>query len=292
MPKLIFNKIYVIQSLDKNEEQTGKLIYDEVIKVRTKYSDKCDAEFILVNNRHDLENSLIKINEDCLNGVKPIIHLEIHGNENGDGLTLENNEYIGYSELCNSLTKININSGNNLFLTLAVCHGAWIMQNIKLDKPAPFVGVIGSFEKIGNIDLYIRYSEFYSEFLINFDFDKSFDILQKVNKKIPNTYRVLDSVELFKNVYKNYLQENTSEEGIKKRLSQIYYEKEHFEKIKLLINSKLKKFFFEIAFKIYIQRTRQEYFRKHSEIFFMIDKYPNNRERFEVPYTYKELFKI
>lgn len=70
--------------------------------------------------------------------MKPIFHFEIHGVKDKTGLVLKNDDLISYSELTNMLSQVNQAIGNNLFLTLSVCHGAFLLGNVKIDKPAPF----------------------------------------------------------------------------------------------------------------------------------------------------------
>lgn len=287
MNKLNFNKVFVIESLD-DKFKTGKLLFDEVISIRCKFAD-IKSDFISVNSAKELENKLLSIKEECnQNNIKPIIHFEIHGKSDGLGLVLKNNNYISYLDLTELLRKINIACQNNLFITLAVCHGAWIMQNVLLSKPCPFVGIIGSFETILNKDLYLRYTEFYSEFLLSFDFEKSFRILKNVNNDIPSSYRVLNTKDLFIESYTDYINKDTSDEGIKQRLKTIY-DGTGGTMIPTHSN-KVKKFLFDICFTEILKATKQEFYEKHSKHFFMIDSYAINRERFNIPLNYKSLF--
>jgi len=203
-----------------------------------------------------------------------MIHFEIHGNENG--LELISGEFIKWIELYKNLIEINSIIGNNLFITLAVCKGAYLMELIKLVNPAPFWGFIGSFDKIKSEDLLIRYNEFYLELLNSFNVNKAFNKLQNANSSFPSTYRFINSEVTFKEVYANYIKEKTSPEGLKERVKQVMVD----ENLKFSYRAEKRRF--EKEFKKKVLKTKNEYYKKHSEIFFMIDKFPNNRKRFNV----------
>ncbi|MBJ6368136.1 hypothetical protein [Snuella sedimenti] len=272
-----FNKIFVIESLDSTEEkETGKELYDDLLRWKEiQLGAPFKAELIQVKNRIQFFESLKKIKNECKNNsVYPIIHFEIHGNKSG--LSLVSNEFIEWIELYKNLITINSIIGNNLFLTLAVCKGAYLMELIKLANPAPFWGFIGSFDKINSEDILIRYNEFYKEFLDSFNISKAFYKLQNANSQFPSTYRFINSETTFKEVYTNYLKENTSQEGLKKRVKQVQVDE------KLKFNSRPDKRRFEKDFKKRVLATKNDYYQKHSKIFFMIDKFPENRERFNI----------
>ena len=144
-----FNKIYVIESLDsKVERQTGKELYEDLLKWKEfEFEGKLETELIQIQDRNDFFASFERIKGECLNFKRiPILHLEIHGNNNG--LVLQSGEIINWIELYEYLISINFIIGNNLFLTLAVCYGANIISIIRPNKPAPFYGFIGSFREI------------------------------------------------------------------------------------------------------------------------------------------------
>src|SRR5690606_14878167 len=86
-----FNRVYVIQSLDKKDgdDLTGQQLYDEVLQYfNSVYPDK-DAKIFNIDTPSELFDRLEEIKKDCeVNGIKPIIHFEIHGLKNRTGLSL------------------------------------------------------------------------------------------------------------------------------------------------------------------------------------------------------------
>ncbi len=278
MSSFTFNKLYVIESLQIGDKLTGTELYNDLLKWKEfEHDGKFKAELLTINNKAEFFNLLNSIKQECVEQkCFPMIHLEIHGSSEHDGLVLKSKELVSWNDIYESLIEINSIIGNNLFLTLAVCHGAYLMQLIKLDKPAPFWGFIGSFDSIKVSDLMIRYYEFYKEFFNSFNLNLAFYKLRISNPDIPSTYKFISSEETFKIVYNNYLKENTSEKGIEERKKQVRKD----EKL-IFVNRKHRRNF-EKKFAKEIRNTRDKYYKKHSKIFFMLEKFPKNRKRFNV----------
>jgi len=275
--KFRFNKLYIIESLELNEKKTGTELHDDLIRWKVFDNDKLSTELIIVNSKKCFFSTLKKIQEECATEDKyPMIHFEIHGSENQDGLILNSGELIKWMELYDDLVSLNKKIGNNLFITMAVCHGAFLMELIKIDKPAPYWGIIGSFDKIETNDLLIRYNQFYDEFFTSFDLEKSIERLKKANKEIPAKYRYINSEETFEKVYNDYLEEKFSNEAIKKRANDTIKEEN------LNIEGRSEKRKFERQFKKQLEASKKSYFKKHHDIFFMINEFPVNKNRFKV----------
>lgn len=275
-----FNSIYVIESLDpKKEKETGRELYEDLLRWKQfQLGDPFTANFIQVENKAAFFECLENIISECENSGKfPMIHFEIHGNENGLGLVSD--EFVQWLELYEILTKINSIVGNNLFITLAVCKGAYLMQLIKLFKPAPFWGFIGSFEKINSQDILIRYNEFYLELLDSFNINTAFKRLQDANSSFPSTYRFINSEHTFKKVYVDYFREKTSGKGLKERAKEVQVDED------LEFINRAGRRTFEKKFKKIVGMTKNQFYKEHSKIFFMMDKFPENRERFNLKST-------
>jgi hypothetical protein len=275
-----FNKVYVIESLDDSKEKlTGKELYDDLLRWKEYQIADFKAEYISVDNKTDFLKTLETIKDDCTTkGHYPILHFEIHGSSDTTGLVLKSGELVTWNELYQDLVAINSIIGNNLFITLAVCHGGFIMQLIKIENPAPYWGFIGSFEEIKVSDLLIRYNEFYDVFLRSFDLNEAVKKLHEANPSVPSTYRFINSEETFKNINRKYFNEKFSEEQIKLRFEDGL--KQNNWNIK---DNNLKQQF-RIKFRTELLKTKKEFFEKHKKIFFMLGNFPENENRFRVKY--------
>lgn len=281
-----FNKIYVIESLNDNEHKTGQDLYNDIIRWKQiSNNDKFICEYKPINSKKEYKTLMSQIEKECANGILPILHFEIHGFSDKSGLSLNNREPITYLELTEDLSKINIKTGNNLFLTLAVCHGAYLLGAIKISEPAPYLSFIGSFDTLFNDDILYRYSEFYSDFLTNFDLFSSLKIFFEANQIEDNKFSFIDTEETFRTVYKNYLIENTSKKGIQKRI------KDSILQNNLSFSCRQEKRKFGRDFEKQVNKTKQEYYTEHKDLFFMIKDFPENEERFKLPKNYMGILK-
>ncbi|QHI38331.1 hypothetical protein IMCC3317_37220 [Kordia antarctica] len=282
-----FNKIYIIESLNVKDIKTGTLLKNDVLRWK-KFNENHPVKTKLYSpsKRKEFFQVLDLIKSICIkNKTYPIIHFEIHGSNDKKGLILNSGDMITWEELIIKLREINIIIANNLFFTMAVCYGAYLFKAVELELPAPFCGMIGSEEAITTDDLMIRYQEFYNELLNNLNITKAYKALKKANTNMHNTYRFIDSSQAFKIIYRNYFKENTSDEAIKERLIQVKKD----EKLEFKNRQSERKY--NRGFKKILLQTRQRYYSEHSETFFMIDKVPSHRTRFNVPKSYTTLIK-
>lgn len=116
---------------------------------------------------------------------------------------------ISWEELCENFREINIIIENNLFITLAVCEGAYLMKTINPDLRAPFWGFLGSFKELEANDLAIRYENFYDEFLSSFDIDEAFRKLEIAYPDLPSSYQVINSEHVLLMFLKNIIEQNS-----------------------------------------------------------------------------------
>jgi len=275
-----FNKVYVIESLDVTKEKlTGKELYDDLLRWKESQITDFKAEYIPVDNKTDFLKTLETIKDDCLTkGQYPILHFEIHGSSDTTGLVLKSGELVAWNELYQDLVALNSIIGNNLFITLAVCHGGYIMQLIKINKSAPYWGFIGSFDEIKVSDLLIRYNEFYDVFLRNYDLNEAIKKLHEANPTVLSTYHFINSEDTFKNINRKYFREKFSEEQIKLRFEDGLKQNNLNIKDRNLENQ------YKIKFRTELLKSKKDYFEKHKRIFFMFDNFPDNEKRFQVKY--------
>ena len=275
-----FNKIFVIESLELTDRKTGAELYDDIIYKLGKYGDGTfTTEFVDLENYLQYEELMTRIAVECGRGVNPILHFEIHGSELG--LVLKNGDLVPFPILAMHLSVINRGCKNNLFLTLAICHGAMIGFSVKLNLPAPFLGFIGSYDEIYDLDILLRYTEFYQEFLINRDFERAFEIFVKCNIIEENKFHLIDTYDLFVKVYKDYSKKNQLPSQLKERAKMALKEEKFVNR-----HDKRKK---EREFIKAVKRSRQKFYLEHSKTFFMLDLYPENIKRFPLPDNYSKM---
>lgn len=280
-----FNKIYVIESL-QDERQTGQELYDDIINRRSYNQSALDTEYVQVLSLEDWSFTIKRIIQEVKDDqVIPILHLELHGSSNHDGLVLAKGDLIPWSDFVSDMRCINIETQNNLFITMGVCFGMEILFHTSLGEPSPFFGIIASLYALQNSDILIRYSEFYNEFLQSFDIAKSLLCLFKANPNRPQEYSFVNAPELFRIIYKNYLKTQFTSDAIKKRISDTIMEGE--TKCGVNLTSKEKKVFAS-KFKKELKKTKNPLYLSHFNKFLMCDKFETCKERFAIPRTTEE----
>lgn len=278
------NKLYIIESLS-NELQTGNLLYTalESEQKEGKFS-RFNIEYKDISDISDWDNLKNDILNDVVNDrVKPILHLEMHGDSGNCGYVLKNNDILYWKKLFLDFQDINMASGNYLMITLGICRGLNIVQLLKIYDRSPFLIAVGSFFDLLNTDIVYRYSAFYERFLEDYDINESMKALynaNRINEAYKDRYYCLNTVELFKRVYKSYLLVKCSPEGIKKRMEESY---PIFLKDKNLLDNRKSKRYFSNHFKSSLKKTKEAEYHKAANKFLMIDKYPENAQRFSIP---------
>lgn len=152
------------------------------------------------------------------------------------------------------------------------------MFQIHPNAVMPFCGVLESFDEIYEQDLKIRFQEFYEEFFYSLDLNKAYQNLIDANEKLDADYRYYLADELFLKSYKGYIEKECSPESIEKRA------KECFDPSK---GDDLGAFI--IVFSQCEKEQRNEDYRELRDKFFMINKFPQNLQRFNLPNTTEEL---
>ncbi|MGB4848151.1 MAG: hypothetical protein WBP41_09555 [Saprospiraceae bacterium] len=191
--EIIFNKIYILQSLFSNERKTGDEIFN-VIKIESFKNNEVQVELINIHNKLELISTLNKIDQQTNESVFPLIHFEMHGSSQGIGIN--NGEFVPWEEVAIYLRKINVAIQNNLFVSLATCYGSYLLFSCDPTKPSPFFGYIGPTEKIGNLELEADFTIFFQILLLELNFKTAIESIDTDNTKIYK-YKFVNCFDLF-----------------------------------------------------------------------------------------------
>lgn len=195
--------VIVIQSLPDNEPQTGRLLYDDIIKRLCHYRNM-HSGIIDVKSKEQFQTLAASLADAYeTNRLLPLLHFEIHGNE--QGLVLSNKELVTWAEVGTFTRSINILLRNKLFITLATCKGAFILKSIASSSMlAPFWGMVGPKDVIYHYELVEDFSAFYAELLTNFDLQQAIDTLNSSNLRTP--YILMTAEAIFENFIEDYFE--------------------------------------------------------------------------------------
>lgn len=269
---LWFSKIYVAESLSDGEWRTGRNLYKDVLQLAPTYDAGLNASFDRVSTKKEFIAFLEKVlHEVNTSDMRPIIHLEMHGYQ--DGLRLYSGEEVQWHEVCDYLVRINIGCRNNLLITVAACEGAHLFKliNQTITARAPFWGLIGPERKVTDKEVALAFHEFYSELLHSFDGTKA-------RKRMGDDFKLITCELLFRTIWNKYLDTqftaNIRQERVERVITKIRKTPEGRSRslgdMRRFVKNGLKKENFPF------------FFEKYKSRFFMIDLYPENAERFPV----------
>lgn len=266
-------KIFIIESLNDTDLLTGTNLYNDLLRYKLPLSSILYDGII---DRGDWNQTIDKIINNCQLGDIVFIHLEIHGREDGAGIVLHNGDFISFIDVCEDFRRINKKIGCNLFVSLAVCHGLFLITGMVPLQEMPFCGIIGSQETISESDLEIRFYEFYKCFLDYGNIDFAMQELENANPGLPSSYKYVKPDEIFFNAWEKYI-ENVKKEEWRKENAKIVAKQEN------LTRPQRRKF--ERDFEKKSTQYAARLFKEKSEQFFMLKDFPENRDRFYIPKT-------
>jgi len=289
-----FNKVYVIESLKDNDPRSGQDLYNDII-VRTakRQNDQFSHELFVVNTCSELKEKIGLLVQRTANASEfPMIHFEIHGNK--DGFVLGSGELLKWEELYMLLAQINLNIGNNLFITSAVCYGGYLLQIVQLDAPCPFYGIIGSFDELTYSEHMESYSEFYQEFLTTCHLTDSLNAFHEANKQKTGKFSFIFTDEVFMNAYAEYTRLNSNPAFREKRAKEAVLEHVKSHPLPAYLDRVAKRKEIRRLEKLFLKRLQAKqdgFYRDTVNSFFMLKYYPENRARFDIPESYEEMQK-
>jgi len=214
-----FNRIYVIQSLPDNETQTGSNLFNDIISRRQLQFDHLSSELIDIPDKRSLFKQLDKIaGLFHSNGIVPYLHFEMHGSTKG--LSFKSGERILWGELRPLLSAINARINNNLFVSLATCYGAFLINAIDPLDRIPFYAFVGPIDEIKVGELEADWETYFNCLLNTRDFGTAIKEINLRNIHTPYMfYTGEDIFDRMMNIYKNMYQE---EDSIKQKIQSLF----------------------------------------------------------------------
>ena len=278
------NKLYIIESLPEGDLKTGRILYEDVFRWHKENGHSFDVEYLTVKNIRGLELLFdIILSESNTTYIRPVIHLETHGNE--DGIFLESEEIYSWNRLLDRLSEINYHSRNNLLLVLALCKGGYILSAMAkhITERALFFVAVYSFDRVVTGELLKGFLNFYNEIFSTGDGTKAMDKLCKEIKYEVSRFKLMSCVYIFKLCFENYMLEQCNRKEIQRRtenfITQLKQNNMQFDinRLRLKIKKDFKK------------DNQKDFFNFARDIFFMFDIYPENKEKLKLEFKDLEL---
>lgn len=267
-----FSKVAVLQSLPPGEMQTGKRLCEDVETLNLFHQRGLNVSFHNVLTKPQFLECLAQLQQEAVQGIWPLLHIECHGAEDKTGIVLADQSFLGWAELKPYLTSLNVATRCNLMIVLGACYGSYLAQIILPTDRAPCWGMIGPTDKVLPSELLSNFGSFYTEFFASLDGDNSIKALITSPLKTGGYY-FTTAGGFFNLAFANYLLNYCTPLALDKRAK--------------AMSRKLKKecssaYLSKGAIKRKLKKTEQPSYDKYFQQFFMIDLFPENKDRFSL----------
>lgn len=274
MPSSHISKIAVLQSLPRGELQTGKRLKEDVETLNVFHDRGLDVSFADVPGKQDFLSVLSTLQGEAVRGTYPLLHIECHGSDDQTGIVLADGSFLGWKELKPFLTAINVATRCNLLIVMACCNGGHLAQILLPTERAPCWALIGPTTTVYTDEILSNLNSFYTTFLGSLDGDQSLESLTG-GKLREGRFAFMPAGGFFRIAYAKYLANYCTSEELLKRGEEMHRELVSMGS-KVLPSAK------ELA--DVLKSTETSSYEKYFREFFMIDLYPENLERFPIPY--------
>lgn len=210
--------IIVIESLDATDGShfTGETLYNDTIKRQIDIYDKdFTHQFYKVNTKETFSEIIkyIQYNATYMQeGV--VIHLEMHGDSELNGLVFSNGELIKWEEICDLLRPINEATKNKLFLTMGTCNGRYIYKGVDPYKKSPYSGYISASKTVKPEEIYTKFGLLFEHLIDNGNIVNSYFEMEKTE----SNFYYKDSERVFKEAFAETMENLANNSGLKEEI--------------------------------------------------------------------------
>lgn len=306
MKNFTFNKVYIVRSLDldiskKDYWEPGDKLKDAL----TNSGINCN----IIDVQHGLleyQQVMQSIKNECITDeIRPIIHFICHGvpynkysNYPNGAMALwnadkNNDECIEWTYILQMLEEVNLASRLNLFVTMSVCHGFYSLLKI-LDPHyrIPFCGILASPDPVYVLSSQSYFVDFYLALINNKDVYAAQQALHDCFMSFKDAYEregikmeeqiVLFTDNLFSNAARgDFKLHRSTRDQLQKTAIDAYHDYG-------IVNPS------EQQIEAFIQANYQFFWKEFTmlrDYKFMLDLYPENKDRLELPMTIIDLQK-
>lgn len=179
------NTIYVIESLEDNERQTGTELYNDIIQRYAEYY-KSDTKLVSSHFKVSSKSEFLDLLNHCKSIIPNmnlglLIHIESHGSE--DGIWLSNGDMVSWSQLQEYLIDINFTADNMLYISMANCYGRFLHKTIDLSKKVPFCAFISASIEVRPSQIGEYFEPFFDKLIQSRDFISAYKSRENFKSK-------------------------------------------------------------------------------------------------------------
>jgi hypothetical protein len=152
--KFTNNALVIIDALSDSDLQSALRLADDVGAMAAAEGRAGYCRYFKVNSAAELEGLLQEVHAQCQQGLRPILHVESHGDKLAGIEIGAAGEMVPWSTIEAHFRAINKMTMNNLGVVIAACFGLHAITPLKIGKPCPFYFLIGPDKVVaaGDID--------------------------------------------------------------------------------------------------------------------------------------------
>lgn len=192
------NGLVIVESLDPSSFKTGESLCEKL----TTY---CQREAIFlgyfsINTRAEFAKVLRILEREVISGTqfRPILHIEAHGADDGQGLVLANGDMVRWPDFALACRRINEATQNNLMVVFAACYGYSAVCGLDLSKVSPYCSLVGPTTTVTTREIAASFDDFYTELFASGDFEKA-------SSSLPKGYEIYSCERMFVKAWQRYL---------------------------------------------------------------------------------------
>lgn len=275
---LAFDSAVVIESLPSGELRSGRDLFETTIAPVSVADPGFVSELYEANSKKEFLGALNAVRATAQQyGRSPIVHIEVHGNQ--DGIGLANRESVTWSEIAPLLTAVNQLSRMNLLVVAAMCQGWHMSSVLRPTDRAPAFGIIGTVDKIPVGELLRAMQAFYRVLLEpEHDLRAALDEANAAQSSQHWRFRMVGAELLLCRVFAHYVKSIGIEETQTQRVSRIVADLARSQGLDVSQTMQLRH---EIA---RIIDDHAAWFALYRARFLMLDLFPKNAPRFPLRY--------
>jgi hypothetical protein len=271
MPHIQFARFVILDSIPRGQAQTGLQLFQALEPLLRTLAHPVSVDRIEIPTRRSFEDALHNVMTNAISTVRiPLLHVECHGND--DGIGFADGDFIYWVELCEQLTRLNVTTRLNLFVSIAACLGAYLASQFVPTHRAPVSACLSITKTAYPDQIYRGFFAFYSTLLSTLDGNAALRELKRVNVAEDQSFYLAEAMDFFKLAYRGYLKHYCTPEKYRQRAQHIQEEQKERGLPVASVDDIYQHFV----------STEGSSFEKARERYFMVDLFPENAQRFPV----------
>ncbi len=269
------NELVILSAVPEDDMQAARWLREDVADLRNAGVAALVCTYHAGLTGQAFMDQLGALAERAQAGVIPMLHFDGHGLQ--DRMQFSDGSEVPWRDITQQLRAINVATRNHLVVSSGSCFGAWLYDKTDLDAPAPVFGLVATMRTVPAGDVDRGFRIFYRELFRTFEFARAYNqMMEGVENKVFGHVFAPDFLET---VVRGYIVDFCMGEGRRFRAEALVTKAVErgmpLAQARKMVREGLRK----------PQAPALERMGKH---FLMIDRYPENQERFPVNYVWLE----